>query len=61
MFMNPYISAELGRQRHQEMLARAERQRLARRQHATPGTAPSRQRLRGVLRAAARLRPAPGT
>ena len=34
MFMNPYISAELGRQRQREMLARAERQRLARRLHA---------------------------
>jgi len=61
MFMNPYISAELGRQRQQEMLAAADRQRLAQRLHAASGTAPSRQRLRGALRAAARLRPAPGT
>jgi hypothetical protein len=61
MFVNPYISAELGRQRQQEMLAAADRQRLARRLHATSGTAPSRQRLRGAWRAAARLRPAPGT
>ena len=61
MFMNPHISAELARQRQREMLARAERQRLARRLHATSGTAPSGQRLRGALRAAARLRPATGT
>jgi len=59
--MNPYISAELGRQRQQEMLAQAERQRLARRLHSTSGTALSKQRLRGALRAVARLRPAPGT
>ena len=52
MFMNAYVSAELGRQRQREMLARAERQRLARRLHATSGTAPTRQRLRGALRAA---------
>jgi hypothetical protein len=61
MFMNPYLSAELGRQRQREMRAQAGRQRLARRLHATSGTAPSRQRLRGALRAAARLRPASGT
>ena len=61
MFTNPYTSAELARQRQQEMRAQAGRQRLARRLHATPGTASSRQRLRGALRAAARLRPAPGT
>ncbi len=61
MFMHPHISAELGRQRQRDMRARAERQRLARRLHGTSGTAPSRQRLRGALRAAARLRPAPGT
>jgi hypothetical protein len=61
MFMNPFISAELVRQRQQEMLAQAEYQRLARRLHAKPGTAPSRPRLRGALRAVARLRPAAGT
>jgi len=61
MFMSPYTSAELVRQRQQEMLTQAGRQRPARRLHATSGTAPSRQRLRGALRAAARLRPAPGT
>jgi hypothetical protein len=61
MFMNPCTGAELARQRQREMLAQAGRQRLARRLHATSGTAPSRQRLRGALRAAARLRPAPGT
>lgn len=60
MFMNPYISRELARQRQQEMLAQAERQRLARRLHATTGTATARQRLRGALRAAAWLRAAPG-
>ena len=63
MFTNPYIGAELGRQRQRqrqrEMLTQAGRQRLARLLHATSGTAPSRQRLRGALRAAARLRLAP--
>ena len=58
MFMNPYISAELARQRQHEMLAQADRRRLARQLHATSGTARSgqrpRQRLRGALRAAAR-------
>jgi hypothetical protein len=65
MFMNPYISADLIRQRHREMLAQAEHQRLARRLHATSGTAPTGQRtgqrLRVAMRAAARLRAAPGT
>ena len=65
MFMNPYISAELGRQRQREMLARAERQRLVWRLHAESGTAQSsgrpRHRLRRALRAAARLRALPGT
>jgi len=61
MFIYPYTSGELVRQQQQEMLAQVERQRLARRLHATPGTAPPRQRLRGALRADARLRPAPGT
>lgn len=61
MFANPYTFGELVRQRQQEMLAQAGRQRPARRLHATPGTASSRRRLRGALRAAARLRPAPGT
>jgi hypothetical protein len=61
MFTNPYLSGELARQRQRDMQAQADRRRLARRLHATSGTAPSRQRLRGALRAAARLRPAPGT
>jgi signal transduction histidine kinase len=61
MFMNPRTGAELARQRQEEMRTQAGRQRLARRLHATPGTAPSWQRLRGALRSAARLRPAPGT
>jgi hypothetical protein len=61
MFMNSYISMELARQRQQEMLARAEYQRLARRLHAKPGTAQSRPRLRGAVRVVARLRSAPGT
>jgi hypothetical protein len=61
MFIYPYTSGELVRQQQQEVLAQVERQRLARRLHATPGTAPPRQRLRGALRADARLRPAPGT
>lgn len=60
VFMNPDTSAELARQRQREMLTQAGRQRLARRLHATFGTAQSRQRLRGALRTAARLRPAPG-
>jgi hypothetical protein len=58
--MNPDTSAELARQRQREMLTQAGRQRLARRLHATFGTAQSRQRLRGALRTAARLHPAPG-
>ena len=57
MFMNPYISGELARQRQHEMLAEADRRRLARQLHATSGTARSgqrpRQRRRGALRAAA--------
>lgn len=61
MFMNPCTSAELARQRQQEMLTQAGRQRLARRLRATSGAAPSRQRLRDALRAAVRLRPVPGT
>ena len=63
MLMNPYISTELARERQREMLAHAERQRLARRMHAGPGTAQSGQRprqwarcLRSGLRAAGRLR-----
>ncbi len=64
MFTNPYISAELARQRQREMLARAERQRLVQRLHAKSETArfgQGRQRLRGALRAATRLLAAPGT
>jgi hypothetical protein len=30
MFFHPYISSELGRQRHQDLLARAQQHRLAR-------------------------------
>lgn len=58
MFMHPYISGEVARQRQHEMLAEADRRRLARQLHATSGTAQSgqrpRQRLRGALRAAVR-------
>jgi hypothetical protein len=58
MLMHPYIIGELARQRQHEMLAQADRQRLARQLHATSGTARygqrPRQRLRGALRAAAR-------
>jgi hypothetical protein len=63
MFMNPYISRELARERQRDMLARARRQRLTRRLHAESGTAQPReqpwQRLRRALRAAAGLRAAP--
>jgi hypothetical protein len=61
MFTNPYLSGELARQRQRDMQIQAERRRLVRRLHARSLTAASRQRLRGALRTAARLRPAPGT
>jgi len=54
MFTNSYFTAELGRDRQREMLARAERQRVARQFHARARTAKSverpRQRLRRALR-----------
>jgi hypothetical protein len=63
MFMNPYISRELARERQREMLAQARYQRLTRRLHAGSETAQPReqpwQRLRRTLRAAAGLRAAP--
>ena len=63
MFMNPYLSRELACERQREMLTHAQDQRLARRLHAQPRTAQHRQqpgqRLRGVLRAAARMSAAP--
>ena len=58
MFLHPYISGELARQRQHEMLAQADRQRLARQLRATSRTARSDQRpgqrLRDALRAIAR-------
>jgi hypothetical protein len=63
MFMHPYISRELARERQREMLAQAWCQRLGRPLHAGSGTAQHReqpwQRLRRALRAAAGLRAAP--
>jgi hypothetical protein len=63
MFMHPYISRELVRERHREMLAQAQCQRIARRLYTGSGTAQHReqpwQRLRGALRTAAGLRAAP--
>ena len=63
MFMHPYISGELARERQREMLAQARCQRLARRFPAESGTAQHRelpwQRLRRALRAAGGLRAAP--
>ena len=63
MFMHPYISRELIRERQREMLAQAQCQHLARRLYARSGTAQHReqpwQRLRRALRAAAGLRAAP--
>ena len=63
MFMHPYISQGLARERQREMLAQARRPRLARRLHAESGTAQHREqpwpRLRRALRAAAGLRAAP--
>jgi hypothetical protein len=63
MFINPYISRELARERQRDMLAQARCQRLARRLHAGSGPAHPReqpwQRLGRALRAAAGLRAAP--
>jgi hypothetical protein len=63
MFMNPYISRELVRERQRDMLTQARRQLLARRLHAESGTAQYRQqpmhRLRRALRVSAGLRAAP--
>lgn len=63
MFMNPYISRELARERQREMLAQARCQRLARQLHAESGTAQPLeqpwQRFRHALRVAAGLRAAP--
>ena len=65
MFMNPYISTELARERQREMLAHAGHQRLLRPWHAGPGTAQNGERpgrrLRRALRATAWLRAIPGT
>lgn len=65
MFMNPYISGELARERQRDMLATAEHQQLARQFRAQRRTAESGERLgrrlRSVLRAAARPRAVPGT
>jgi hypothetical protein len=65
MFMNPYISRELARERQRDMLTYARQQRLVRQMRAESG-APQRreqpwQRLRHALRAAAGLRAAPQT
>jgi hypothetical protein len=63
MFVHPYISRELARERQREMLAQARRQRLAQRLHAESGTTRHReqpwQRLRRALRAPSGLRAAP--
>jgi hypothetical protein len=65
MFIPPYISRELARERQRDMLAQARRQRPARRLHAESGTAQHReqpwQRLHRALRSAAGLRAAPQT
>ena len=65
MFMHPYISRELARERQLDMLAHARHQRLVRQLRAGSGTPQRReqpwQRLRHVLRAAAGLRAAPQT
>lgn len=65
MFMNPYISGELARQRQRDMLTHARHQHLVRRLRAESGTSQRHeqpwQRLRHALRAAAGLRAAPQT
>ena len=65
MFMNPYISRELARERQRDLLTQAGHRRLARRLHAGSGTVQLREqpwpRLRRAVRAAAGLRAAPQT
>jgi len=51
MFTNSYFTAELGRNRQREMLAHAERQRVARQFHARSRTAKSVERPRRLRRA----------
>jgi hypothetical protein len=55
MFTNSYFTAELGRDRQREMLARAERQRVARQFHAQSRAAKSVERPRRRLRRALRV------
>ena len=55
MFTNYYFTAELGRDRQREMLARAERQRVARQFHAQSRAAKSVERPRRRLRRALRV------
>ena len=55
MFMNPYISRELARERQREMLAQARCQRLARLLHAGAGIAQHREQLWQRLRRALRV------
>ena len=55
MFTNSYFTAELGRDRQREMLARAERQRVARQVHAQSRAAKSVERPRRRLRRALRV------
>jgi hypothetical protein len=60
MFTNPYLTSELARDRHNEMLARAEQLRLARRlvalNRASRQADRAGRRLQRALRKAARLR-----
>jgi hypothetical protein len=55
MFTNSYFSAELGRDRQREMLARAEAQHVARQLRAQSRTAKSVERPRPRLRRALRV------
>jgi hypothetical protein len=59
MFTHPYISGQLARQRQRDMLTAAQRQHLARRLTSRSGqprkSIRTRQRLRGVLRAARQI------
>ena len=55
MFTNSYFTAELGRDRQREMLARSERQRVARQFHAQSRAAKSVERPRRRLRRALRV------
>lgn len=63
MFVNPYISRELARERQRDMLAHARHQRLVRQLRAGSRTTRHReqpwQRLRRALRAATGLRATP--